>query len=198
MQVKLHSMSFATPMHRRVARRSMPVRMAVLAMAVVFTASQVPAQPLMDRDATSQIQTTNAQAATTGQGDHAAPAAEDTATAISAPAPNFEEAALAKPFSDSLLMLAAQGGTSNSSVTPSPSPKAVKTKPSHHRLGVALAITGTAALVIGVVFAAGADHINLCSNEHTGGCQEARSWGYAGIGVGAPVAVLGYYLLFHK
>ncbi len=185
-------------MQGRVARGSMCVRMGVLAMAVVCTGREVGGQGLMEGEETRGIKTTNAQAATTGQGEDAAPAAEDTATAISARAPNFEEAALAKPFSDSLLMLAAQGGTSNSSVTPSPSPKAVKTKPSHHRLGVALAITGTAALVIGVVFAAGADHINLCSNEHTGGCQEARSWGYAGIGVGAPVAVLGYYLLFHK
>ena len=81
--MKLHPVSPATTLLHRFARRSMPVRLAALAVAAVFTASQVPAQPPMDRDTTSQAQTTNAQATTTtaqattaSQGNHAAPAAQ--------------------------------------------------------------------------------------------------------------------------
>lgn len=98
--MELHPVSPATTLLHKFARRSMPVRLAALAVAAVFTASQVPAQPPMDRDTTSQAQTTNAQATTTtaqattaSQGNHGAPAAQ-TATDLSAPVPSIQEATL--------------------------------------------------------------------------------------------------------
>ena len=98
--MELHPVSPATTLLHKFARRSIPVRLAALAVAAVFTASQVPAQPLMDRDTTSQTQVTNAQATTTtaqattaSQGNHGAPAAQ-TATDLSAPVPSIQEATL--------------------------------------------------------------------------------------------------------
>ncbi len=141
--------------------------------------------------------TPNPAPATASQRSQGAPAGVPAAE-LSAPIPNVAEPTADQPFSDSLVSLSAlDAGQDNSPGPSTPNAKPAKTKPPHHGLGVALAITGTAALVVGVALLAGSG-ISLCSNERSGGCQEARTGGYVAIGVGAPVAVLGFYLQFHR
>ena len=189
--MKSQSMSRSISMAQRLARRGIPARLVALALAFAFTSSQVSAQPIMVRDAA------NLGPATASQGSQEAPAGEPAAE-LSAPIPNVEEPIAGKPFSDSLVLLSSlDAGQNNPQSASTPNAKPAKTKPPHHGLGVALAITGTAALVVGVALLAGSG-TSICSNEHSGGCQEARTGGYVGVGVGAPLAVLGFYLQFHR
>lgn len=195
--MRSHSVSHASALWRR-----LPVRLVALAVTVVFTAIQVPAQGAMDREITDQAQVASFQATTGSQGSpDSAAKAED--TDFSAPVPNIiEEATLLRPSSSSLDSLfsnmRAQDNGPSSSPASTTKAKAANTKPSHHGLGVALAITGTVVLALGVVLAAGADSISVCGNEHSGGCQEARTGGYVAIGGGAAIAVTGFYLQFHR
>jgi len=194
--VRSHSVS-----HVSAHWRKLPARLVALAVTVVFTASQVPAQGPMDRETTDQVQAASVQATTGSQGRPDS-AAKPEDTDFSAPVPNIEEAALVKTSSSSLDSLfssmGAQDNGQSSSPTPTTKAKAANTKSPHHGLGVALAISGTVILALGVVLAAGADSIDVCSNEHTGGCQEARTGGYVAIGGGAAIAVTGFYLQFHR
>jgi hypothetical protein len=131
-------------------------------------------------------------------------------TEISAPSAQAEEASLAKP--SALLFLSAeaqnggqsssQSGTQSSSqdasaAAASTKAAAAKIKPPHHGLGIALAALGTTALVLGAVsYSLG--HIDICSNEHSGGCGEARDAGLVLMPAGAAVAITGFYLQFHR
>ncbi len=99
--MKTHRVSSATP-----PCQSIPAKLAAIALAMLFTASEVPAQPL-DWDATNETQATSTQATTTSEGNDAVPAAVDTAADISAPVPNLEEATPVKPTSDSMFAMAA-------------------------------------------------------------------------------------------
>ena len=61
---------------------------------------------------------------------------------------------------------------------------------------MALAIAGITALAVGVAaYALG--NIDICSNEKSGGCNEARDAGLVLMPVGGGVAVTGFYLVFH-
>jgi hypothetical protein len=194
--VRSHSFS-----HAPALCRILPARLVALAVTVVFTASQVPAQGPMDRGTTGEAQAASVQATTGSQGSPDSVAKAENAD-FSAPVPNIEEATLVKPSPSSLdslfSNLDAQDNGQSSSPTPTTKAKAANTKPPHHGLGVALAITGTVALALGVVLVAGTDSISLCSNEHSGGCGEARTGGYVAIGGGAAIAVTGFYLQFHR
>ena len=124
-------------------------------------------------------------------------------TELSAPVPTVEEAdqatPLAIPFSTLAVSQAGSQGTSESSSQNAPAPTtpaATKAKPRHHALGVTLAILGTTSLVLGATaytFGQG----DLCKNEKSGGCKEARDAGLVMMPVGAGVAVTGFYLVFH-
>jgi hypothetical protein len=118
-----------------------------------------------------------------------------------APVSSLEEDSLVSPTANLFLSLAQENGQSSSSQNlpsgaPPPQPRGVKTKSPHHGLGVALAIVGSAALAVGVASYAlgGAD---ICSNEKSGGCKEARDAGLVLMPVGGGVAFTGFYLVFH-
>jgi hypothetical protein len=64
-------------------------------------------------------------------------------------------------------------------------------------LGVTLAVIGVTALVAGAVLYAGEKAVSVC-NGASHGCNEARDSGLVLMPVGAGVAVLGFYLQFHK
>lgn len=187
--MKSHRASPATPFCR-----SMPARMAAFAMAVLFTASQVPAQPMNDRDTTDQTQTTNSQTVTNGQGNHAVPAAENTATEISAPVPNLEDATPAKPASDSMFAMdAMQDPSSSSSMTQTQKP--VKAKAPLHGLGIAMAIVGSVVLVGGIGAFALSEQ---CKNPTSGECGTVHGAGIGMMAAGGGVAATGFYFQFHK
>jgi hypothetical protein len=119
----------------------------------------------------------------------------------------LEEASLVSPTSNQFFSLALEGGQSSSSQSllsqdsssgaPPAQPRAVKTKSPHHGLGVALAIVGSAALAVGVAAYALGD-MDICANEKSGGCHEARDAGLVLMPVGAGVAITGFYLQFHR
>jgi hypothetical protein len=186
-----------------------------IACAALFFASQseskAAAQSLFDRgiadhstkpaqDAVAVTPQTSAAVAT--------PADTDILTSVpEAPVPSLEEASLVSPTADMFLSLAQENGQSSSSQTlPSgqnlPSggapaqPRAVKTKSPHHGLGVALAIVGSAALVVGVA-AYAISGIDICANAKSGGCKETRDAGLVLMPVGGGVAFTGFYLVFH-
>ena len=85
----------------------------------------------------------------------------------------------------------APAATSSPAMTSAP-----KAKPSHHGLGVALAIVGTTAIFAGVVLYEGEQHA-WCNSTSTG-CTEARDTGIALMPIGGAVAVTGFYLVFHR
>lgn len=121
---------------------------------------------------------------------------------ISAPIPAVEEAELAAPpislsALESIQAASQSSSESSSQSVPPPPPAAIKTKPQHHGLGVALAVVGTAAVAVGIAAytLGGAD---ICSNEKTGGCKEARDAGLVLMPVGGAVAITGFYFTFHR
>lgn len=121
---------------------------------------------------------------------------------------SLEEANVVNPNSSQFFSLAMENGQSsssqnlpsgqNSSSGAAPAqPRAVKTKSPHHGLGVALAIVGSAALAVGVAsYALGG--IDICANEKSGGCKEARDAGLVLMPAGGGVAITGFYLQFHR
>lgn len=169
----------------------------LLACAALFAASQSAAQSQIARDIGGPAQDA-ANATPLVNSASATPAETD----ISAPVPRLEEASLVSPVASAFLSLAQDGGQSSSSQSStsigSPAkPPAAKTRSPHHGLGVALAIVGTATLAVGVAaYALGG--IDICANEHSGGCKEARDAGLVLMPVGAGVAVTGFYFTFHR
>jgi hypothetical protein len=125
---------------------------------------------------------------------------------LGAPASSLEEANLVNPTADMFLSLAQENGQSsssqnlppeNSSSTAPPSQaRPVKTKSPHHGLGVALAIVGSTALAVGVA-AYTLGGLDICANQKSGGCKEARDAGLVLMPVGGAVAVTGFVLVFH-
>jgi hypothetical protein len=125
---------------------------------------------------------------------------------LGAPVSSLEEASLVSPTSNQFFSLALEGGQSSSSqnlppensssTAPPAQPRAVKTKSPHHGLGVALAIVGSAALAVGVA-AYTLGGMDICANQKSGGCKEARDAGLVLMPVGGGVAVTGFYLVFH-
>lgn len=128
---------------------------------------------------------------------------------FSAPSPQIEEADLARPSALFSFYAAQQSGQSSSqsgtqsssqdasAATTSSKAAAARSKPPHHGLGIALAAVGTTALVLGAVsYSLG--HIDICSNQHGGGCQEARVAGLVLMPAGGAVAITGFYLQFHR
>lgn len=169
----------------------------LLACAALFAASQSAAQSQIARDIGGPAQDA-ANATPLVNSASATPAETD----ISAPVPRLEEASLVSPVASAFLSLAQDGGQSSSSQSStsigSPAkPPAAKTRSPHHGLGVALAIVGTATLAVGIAaYALGG--IDICANEHSGGCKEARDAGLVLMPVGAGVAVTGFYFTFHR
>ncbi len=167
------------------------------ACAALFAASQSVAQSQIARDIGGPAQ--DAANATPLVNSASVTRAD---TDISAPVPRLEEAGLVNPAANSLFSLSQDGGQSSSSQSSSsaggPSKRpAAKTKPPHHGLGVALAIVGTATLAVGIAaYALGG--IDICSNEQSGGCREARDAGLVMMPVGAGVAATGFYFTFRR
>ncbi len=178
-------------------RARLSILAALFACAALFGASQCAAQLRIARDIDGPALDT-ANATPLASSASAAPAETD----ISAPVPRVEEAGLVKPTANSFFSLALEGGQSSSSQNLPPAdapakPRATKIKPPHHGLGVALAIVGTATLAVGVAaYALG--EIDICANEHSGGCEETRNAGLVLMPVGAGVAITGFYLQFHR
>jgi len=164
-----------------------------------FFASQCAAQLRIGRDIGGPAQ----DAASLVSSATATPAETD----ISAPVPDAEEASSVSPATNSLFSLAQEGGQSSSSLGSSSQSSSATTAPAkapaarpkspHHGLGIALAVVGTAALTVGIAAYAlgGAD---ICANEKSGGCHEARDAGLILMPVGAGVAITGFYLQFHR
>jgi len=187
--MKLHLHSLAT--RQRFGSRSLPVRLGAVALTVLFTASQIPAQGPIPFD------TDTAQPAPSTQSSTVTAQAPAVATDLSAPVPNVEQATLAKTSSDSLFAIAdaqdpAPGPSSNSLM----STPTVKKKAPHHALGLTLAITGTTVLVASAFFFGLQNH--FCSGSSNATCNTVRTNSLIGIGIGAPVAAVGYYFQFHK
>jgi hypothetical protein len=192
--MKKQLVSPETPISRRTVHRGTPILLASLALAVLCTTSQAFAQSLFGRD--------TAASAPTATASKAVPAAPS-ATTLSAPVPNIEEANLAKPAAGSLFDLAAaQDGQSSSQsqaltdpIESAPKPAATKTKPAHHGLGIAMATVGTVALVAGVgAFALSEE----CKNPTKGTCGSIHSGGIGLMAGGGAVAATGFYFQFHR
>jgi hypothetical protein len=184
------------------------------ACAALFAASQfatqAAAQSRFDRGTAEHIADSAQDAANATPQTSAAvatPADTDVLTSVpEAPVPQSEVASLTSSAPNQFFSLALADGQSSSSqnlppenstsTAPPAQPRAVKTKSPHHGLGVALAIVGSAALAVGVAAYALGD-IDICANEKTGGCKEARDAGLVLMPVGGGVAVTGFYLVFH-
>jgi len=199
--MKLHPRLYkAQPSHRATSLRT-SILAASCACATFFAASQSVAQTRIDRDIAYPAQ----DAADGTLQESPAPAAPAEA-GISAPIPNVEEAGSVTPATNPLFSLAEDVGQSStslgsssqssSSTTAPAKPRATKTKSPHHGLGIALATVGTVALAVGIAsYALGG--IDICSNEKSGGCKEARDAGLVLMPVGGGVAFTGFYLVFH-
>ncbi|MGO8932836.1 MAG: hypothetical protein ACLPLZ_05770 [Terracidiphilus sp.] len=195
--MKSHLRVSKVPLGHWDAHRCTSILLASFAFAAFFVANQSAAQTRIDREIAEPAQDAVASAPPAS----AAPATP-AETDIYAPVPNVERASLASPSTQPLFSLAQDGGqssSSQSSPTSNPAPKAppVKTKSSHHGLGIALAIVGTAALVSGVALFATEQSIGVC-NGSSHGCSEAKDAGLVLMPVGAGVAITGFYLQFHR
>ncbi len=222
--MKFHVNVSRAPRGRWDARRCGSILATVFACAALFAASQfanqASAQSRFDRgiadhstkpaqDAVAVTPQTSAAVAT--------PADTDVSTSVpEAPVPrapvpgasvsNLEEASLVGPTANQFFSLALENGQSSSSqnlpqensssTAPPAQARAVKTKSPHHGLGVALAIVGSAALVVGVA-AYAISGIDICANAKSGGCKETRDAGLVLMPVGGGVAFTGFYLVFH-
>ena len=176
------------------------------------SASQAAAQSRFDRDVADRGGADSAKDAVTATPQTSAAVAtpEDTdmlnwvpeAPVPNAPVTQLEMASLVSPTSNQFFSLALEAGQSSSSQNlPSQDsapaqPRTVKTKSPHHGLGVALAIVGSAALAVGVA-AYAISGIDICANDKSGGCKEARDAGLVLMPVGGGVAFTGFYLVFH-
>jgi hypothetical protein len=174
-------------------------------------ANQAAAQSRFDRgiadsaqDAVSATPLTSAAIATPADTDVFTSVPEAPVPWASVPAAsvsNLEEASLVSPTANQFFSLALENGQSSSSQNlpsgvPPAQPRAVKTKSPHHGLGVALAIVGSAALAVGVASYT-LSGIDVCANDKSGGCKEARDAGLVLMPVGGGVAFTGFYLVFH-
>ncbi len=201
--MKLHLLSFARRLSRQSTGRGAAVLASSFGLAAFFATSQAIAQTRIAGNAAAW---SYAEAAL--QRDMTVPSIQ---TEISAPVPTVEEAKLVSPLAIPMLSItraqdsgqsspqSATQSSSQDSPAPTTSTKAAaaRSKPPHRGLGIALAVVGTTALVAGVV-AYSVSRIDICSNEHSGGCQEARDAGLALMPVGGAVAVTGFYLQFHR
>jgi hypothetical protein len=194
--MKLHLRFCRTHPSHRETRFCLSILATLFACAALFAANQSAAQSRIGRDiGGSEQDAANANPLVSSAS--ATPAETD----ISAPVPRLDEAGLVSPVASPFLSLAQNGGQSSSSQSsssiggPAKSP-AAKTKPPHHGLGVALAIVGSATLAVGIAaYALGG--IDICANEQSGGCKEARDAGLVLMPVGAGVAATGFYFTFH-
>jgi hypothetical protein len=186
-----HLLSQLRAVRRRSVSRSAPF------LAVLLAAMQAVAQNPVIPNLADQTEPA------TGSLQTAAATSASASAEISVPVPAPEEANLAGPQTVPFLALAAgqDSGQSSSQTMPAAptttTTKAANTKPPHHALGVTLAVVGVTALVAGAVLVAGEKSISVC-NGGSGGCNEARDAGIALMPVGAGVAVLGFYLQFHR
>jgi hypothetical protein len=188
------------------AHRCTSILATAFACAALLVASQCAAQSRFDRDIADHVSDPARYGLSATQqtsGALATPAEADVLTSVpAAPVPNLEEADLVSPASNPFLALAEEGGQSSSSQNlPSDGapakPPTAKTKSTHHGLGVALAVVGTAALVSGIALFATEQSIGFCSpSSH--GCSEAKDAGLVLMPVGAGVAITGFYLQFHR
>ncbi len=195
--MNLHLLVYRTRPSRVNARLFKSILAASLACAALFTASQSAAQMRIARDIPEPARNT---ATATPKTSAAFATLAD--AGVAAPVPNMEEASLVSPAANPFSSLEQDSGQSSSSQS-SPSaaapakPAATKTKPPHHALGIALAALGTTALALGAV-AYGFGRTDICANEHSGGCNEARDAGLVLMPVGGAVAVTGFYFQFHR
>jgi hypothetical protein len=213
--MKFHLNVPRAPRGRWDARRCTSMLATVFACAALFFASQfanqAAAQSRFDRgiadsaqDAASAMPQTSAAVVTPADTDVLTSVPEAPVPWASVPAAsvsNLEEASLVSPTADMSLSLAQENGQSSSSQNlpsgaPPAQPRAVKTKSPHHGLGVALAIVGSASLAVGVA-AYTLGGMDICANQKSGGCKEARDAGLVLMPVGGGVAFTGFYLIFH-
>ncbi len=222
--MKFHLLVSSAPRGRWDARRCTSILATPFICAALFFASQfvsqAAAQSRFDRDLADHVANSAQDAvsatALTSSAIETPPDTDVLTSVPEAPVPetavsgasvsSLEEASLVSPTTNQFFSLALESGQSSSSqnlppensssTAPPTQPRAMKTKPPHHGLGVALAIVGSAALAVGVAaYALG--NIDICSNEKSGGCHEARDAGLVLMPVGGGVAVTGFYLVFH-
>jgi len=194
--VNLYLLSPATWRSRGNAGRGMQFLTATLSLAALLAASEAQAQTVSD--------TRNPPQATTASQPAQLTPSVAAVTEISAPEPAPNEASVAKPAAVPFLSIEAtqnngQSSSQDSNQTSQATTKttSAKTKPPHRALGVTLAVIGTTALVAGVVLYAGEKAISVC-NGSSSGCNEAKDTGIALMPIGAGVAVMGFYLQFHR
>jgi hypothetical protein len=195
--MRLHLILNKIRLSRGEVRLCRSILVASFACAALLFASQCAAQLRFGRDIAGPAQDAAPATAQTSP-TPATPAEKE----VSAPVPNVETASLVSSATDPLLSIAQDGGQSSSSQS-SPStaapakPPVAKAKSSHHGLGIALAVVGTAALVSGIALFATEQSIGYCSpSSH--GCSEAKDAGLVLMPVGAGVAITGFYLQFHR
>jgi hypothetical protein len=209
--MKFHIHVPRAPRGRWDARRCISTLATVFACAALFFASQASAQSRFGRDTAGSAQDAVSATPQTSTAVET-PADTDGSTLVlgtsvpEAPVPSLEEASLVSTTSNQFFSLALEGGQSSSSqnlppensssTAPPAQPRTVKTKSPHHGLGVALAIVGSATLAIGVA-AYTLGGMDICANQKSGGCKEARDIGLVMMPVGGGVAVTGFYLVFH-
>ena len=171
---------------------------AKLSLAALLVTTQAEAQnPVLGGSASQSREGAAAQQVASG--------ADTGLSLVPAPDPAQGEAGLPRLETDPFhsLEMAQNGGQSSShdatqtppattstAMTPAPKPR-----PTHHGLGVALAIVGTTALFAGVVLYEGEQHA-WCNSSSTG-CAEARDTGIALMPIGGAMAATGFYLVFH-
>jgi hypothetical protein len=194
--MKAHVLSHAVQFNRRFVSRSAPI------LALLLVAS-----PLIPMQAVAQnriiLRIVEQEGAAAGSGQAASAALTPSPIEISAPTPAPDEA---KPDSSPTISFLALEAAENSgwsssqdaakapasAANPAITPPA-KSNPPHHKLGVTLAVLGTATLVVGVA--------GFTLTRALGGfCSPARPCGAfhdATIGMmpaGAGVAITGFYL----
>lgn len=174
------------------------ILLATIAVAALFSATRITAQSFTGMNgltASSDASTAKSVAPVQSPATPAVPAlsANESSSLFSAPEPAVEEARLVDPLSAGMFSLAdAQDPASSLTSRPAGS----KAKAPHHGLGIALAITGTAALLAG----AGAYAIAArgCNSYSTGACHSVHDFGIIMMPVGGAVAATGFYFQFHK
>ena len=188
----MHLVSPATSPRRTLGYRSMPARLGALAVAVLFTATQIRALgPIPHGNDAAQPATSSQQAAASAP----ATAADLSASTplVSAPDPNIEQAAI-QPSLGSLFAI-----DNSQDPTPAAPPASSLTsttkKPKTHDkvIGGILAGVGTPLFIVGAAtFILG---VTKCKGSICGTWDGITG---AGMAAGGAMAAGGYYLLFKK
>lgn len=202
--MKLHSVSSATPSRHSAMSRSIPVRLGAFALAIVFTATQTPAQGASTANAQAGAQQGAATGESTGQAQttyatatiatDSAPGAMETATtavlpdAPAAAAPQSESASLSMPPEMKAMMDDASQAAQSLQSTPSTTNHKLVQRPGMLVLGIA----GVPLIVLGTMIFS----LNVGSSGKANGLRNGL--GTAFLAPGAAMAGFGFYFAFHK